>query len=808
MFFTQEDYRKIEEYLKKKSIKDTQFDEAITPLDGTEEVAFVQKGKNVKAHVKDIVDQLFLLGVSDFLNVTDKYHQSYIDLKEAIDLIPFLARKKGQVITFINKEGDWVIYQYKGTTTLQWSNITLWVNLFESIYINSILPDEEDLTKTSPDEQGNVRLKLKDKIYNSEEFSGLGRVYLRKNITEGKNVLLQEMISEANTIYHIQYDYDLDGKDITIPTNCTLKFEGGSFKNGTINGNNTTNIESNYECLYKCKLKSFKNIILNIIWFKDKIEDVLSNVQQCNLHFDSKSYNITSSIYLNAEVIIIGNNTTFNLNNSIYLGWRNTIKNINFKAPTANNELSLLIIDSKNIMDSINKLDTPEDTHYGYIGIEIKKCKFINSSIGIKFILSKERSGWGFDILYNRFIYTKLGIGFEIKEEDSKEDIWFTDININYNRFTEGGSGILFKDVPNKGKINYFEGITISYNSLQHLQDTNYFITLNNVSYVNIINNRIWDTTTDRYFINKVNCRFVNIDDGLPNQKQYSISYFSSNPSDIDVDSSVKILNNQYDNFLLTLPSPLNGNFYTFNDFKLLSNGYYSLNLETVKKIIDDQSLTAFSDSFGLKLETLNTIYKRITIIPLNANSYNVPANDWNYIEFVAEFYTNKQYDDNTKISLNSFRYNSSSFLANYNNIPYKYKGMVFWERNYNVLGTINRHGDIVAYDGFKINANRFGATKNRPVLSEADRNFMYYDWDIRNNIWWNGDGWVDSYGISVDAKRVGTFEDKPKNTDGIKEGFAYYCTDKQTTEGARNGIMIYYAGDNTWVDSLGRVVE
>lgn len=249
MFFTQEDYRKIEDYIKRKSIKDTQFDEAITPLDGEEEIAFVQNGKNVKAHVKDIVEQLFLLGVSDFVNVTDKYNQSYINLKEAIDLIPFLSRKKGQVITFINKEGDWVVYQFKGYNTLQWNNTTLWVNLFESIYINSILPDEEDLTKTDKDEQGNVRLKFKDKVYDPENFSGLGRVYLRKNIittvdpstnkTSRINCLTQDMLRKSNTIYIIQYDYDLRGEEITIPEKCILQFEGGSLKNGKCISNKT-----------------------------------------------------------------------------------------------------------------------------------------------------------------------------------------------------------------------------------------------------------------------------------------------------------------------------------------------------------------------------------------------------------------------------------------------------------------------------------------------------------------------------------------------------------------------------------------
>lgn len=51
-----------------------------------------------------------------------------------------------------------------------------------------------------------------------------------------------------------------------------------------------------------------------------------------------------------------------------------------------------------------------------------------------------------------------------------------------------------------------------------------------------------------------------------------------------------------------------------------------------------------------------------------------------------------------------------------------------------------------------------------------------------------------------------GTFDQKP--TSGIQQGFAYFCTDKQTTEGSRDGIMIYYAGDNTWVDALGRIVS
>lgn len=42
------------------------------------------------------------------------------------------------------------------------------------------------------------------------------------------NLLTQDMINEPNTIYHIQYDYDLNGQTITVPEGCTLEFEGGS----------------------------------------------------------------------------------------------------------------------------------------------------------------------------------------------------------------------------------------------------------------------------------------------------------------------------------------------------------------------------------------------------------------------------------------------------------------------------------------------------------------------------------------------------------------------------------------------------
>lgn len=96
------------------------------------------------------------------------------------------------------------------------------------------LPDEEDITITD-----NQTLKLKDKEYAPKDYSGMGRVYLRKHYVNGVNTLTQHMMRKPNTIYIIQYDYCLAGQTIEVPENCVLEFQGGSLRNGVLTGNYT-----------------------------------------------------------------------------------------------------------------------------------------------------------------------------------------------------------------------------------------------------------------------------------------------------------------------------------------------------------------------------------------------------------------------------------------------------------------------------------------------------------------------------------------------------------------------------------------
>lgn len=323
MFFTQEDYRKIEKWLLANSRKDTDFAGAATPLKGNEILAIVQNGQNMKVSLKDFIDQLFLLGVSDFVNITDKYGESYLTLSQAIQLIPFRSRKIGQVITFLDDNGEWGLYQFQGERVNQWDNTTLWIDLIAALSGISTIDSEDIIPKANVNNQ--VSLLFADKNYNTTEYSGLGRVYLRKNIvtvedpstgnTITTNLLQQSMVSKENTIYILQYDYNLNRQTLSVPSGSVLLFEGGSISNGTIVGN-STKIEAPSISIFD------ETIVLSGSWDVeglypewfgakgDGVNDDYSYIQKCidigiSIRIDTilnKIYSISKSLYFNQDL--------------------------------------------------------------------------------------------------------------------------------------------------------------------------------------------------------------------------------------------------------------------------------------------------------------------------------------------------------------------------------------------------------------------------------------------------------------------------------------------------------------------------
>ena len=144
---------------------------------------------------------------------------------------------------------------------------------------------------------------------------------------------VQSKFNRSNTIYKITRDIDLGNGVLTIPSECTLDFQGGSFSSGTITGNGT-------DITVDKQARIFNNIIIAgtwkvaVIysgWFNFRYTAGSNNLQNLQNLFNlsSNSYNGVINIsqgdyYItiannSTDSIVIYSNTTVNLNGNIIL---------------------------------------------------------------------------------------------------------------------------------------------------------------------------------------------------------------------------------------------------------------------------------------------------------------------------------------------------------------------------------------------------------------------------------------------------------------------------------------------------------
>lgn len=144
-------------------------------------------------------------------------------------------------------------------------------------------PDDEDIASVDN------MLKLKDREVDAANFQSKGYVILRKNLRliNGvvKNILTQDMINQPNTIYEIRYDFDLNGETIEIQEGCILKFEGGSFRNGVLNG--ITKMTGNLHGIFKdMKINAEHYLAFVSIDICSDYIDTISNFYNINIDKD------------------------------------------------------------------------------------------------------------------------------------------------------------------------------------------------------------------------------------------------------------------------------------------------------------------------------------------------------------------------------------------------------------------------------------------------------------------------------------------------------------------------------------------
>ena len=286
--------------------------------------------------------------------------------------------------------------------------------------------DPKDKTPLSDDLH-----KIKDKEYNKPDYSGLGRVFLKKNIKDGKSILTQDMINKSNTIYIIEYDFDLNGEEITIPEGCVLDFSGGSLNNGSISFNNTK-LQGDIKLPLSVQ-GIIDNEEYNVKWFGAKGDDATDDTQVLNWCFNNLPkvyipngiYNITNIVienpyygkrwrgdlaYSNEYVASSGASVVFR-----HIGSGNMIE---FKDNLAYVEIyNICLVPTKNTTNAIYFDKEHQATFFKTEGLNIWAKDVDKTANGISL-------GKGFAISFNNFCFSGLNTAIEIPYS---ENGWFTE---------------------------------------------------------------------------------------------------------------------------------------------------------------------------------------------------------------------------------------------------------------------------------------------------------------------------------------------------------------------------------------------
>ena len=842
MFFTREDINKIHRGLLSLSIKDTELP-SIIDVTTDDTLAIVQDGKNKQINIKEFFNNISLFKKEAFINITDRFNRHSISLIEAIQIVPIHQRIDGLVITFEDINKDWRIYQFRGNKE-DFFKEDKWLDLYDytNWIVDSITPDEEDLTVTKPDGNGNALVHLKDRAYDKSNFSGKGYKILRKNIQtiDGvrKNILTQDMINEPNTIYEIRYDFDLNGKETIIPEDCVLDFQGGSLNDGTLKGNNTL-IKTESDNIFNLNINligTFENVNFYPEWFGSQHDAALSinkithnstlYNKRCVLR--NKEYIVKSTIYLYSRISLVGltsyNSTIIKSESDDPIleilenqGCDFTIEYIRFDKNyrdgniiNFNVEVGTFVINEcrfLNVNENYNAIFSNFNEYVNGLNyFKLHKCRF--SCIGN--CLNILKGGDGVSITECAFQSTK---GYALK--------WIgvvgtANLKIDHNSFTGGGYYI---------SINGCQQVLFSNNQCEVrdklLDDNGYAIKIgeiaddtvahmDNVLIVNNNMNNVNGSVKSFIYLNWViggviiSNGFANVEYAISGGEHYSnISYINSrrnSNSDInkiyDPRDYIRIYdtgNNIFDLKTSYIKLKDKGANYKVDKAFQYYNGYYCIYNEETNTCTDlnNESLIKSGTTLGRPTKNLQLGFKYYDtdikkIIFWNGTKWIdslgfSPAKSFGSSEERPTAYITKTGNGQLK---------SSDFMFPYYDTTLK--TIIY------ALSINTNTGEVV-----------WGTTPKGSTLpsnlAHNDKGYIFFDSLNNQLLCWSGSFWIALTGENIDYKKSGLYSEKPIN---CKIGYAYFCTNRQTTEGGTNGIMIYHKGNNVWVDALGRVVS
>lgn len=268
----------------------------------------------------------------------------------------------------------------------------------------------------------------------------------------GTKMAIQDKFNKSNTIYKITKDIDLGGETLTIPEGCTLDFQGGSFSNGTITGNET-NIRANYVIFNDITISGTYSISdIYLSWFKIiPDEDCINPLLNC---LRLSNGNTISIVHLDKEISI------------------KLTASISYVPVFSNSVITGGIIHQ--ITDNLSSTYAIFETREGNEGIVFDNITIYgdgltnnnNSDVDIQFGHGIRINGGKNITINNCYITECFGDGINIQvgsagvDDQFPEDIKINNCTCNYNRrlgiAVEGGKNIIISNTTcrDNGKIN------------------------------------------------------------------------------------------------------------------------------------------------------------------------------------------------------------------------------------------------------------------------------------------------------------------------------------------------------------------
>lgn len=223
-----------------------------------------------------------------------------------------------------------------------------------------------------------------------------GKQWLNEDGTFIYAVSLVSNISDftkTNHIYKIVDYIDLQGETLTMPANCTLDFQGGSFSNGTIIGSNTK-IKAGLQKIFNT------DITLSGTWIADSLSPehfgIIGIGATQDTTYIQKALDCCSAINIKTVKL---QNKTYQINSSLLI--QSNIKLEGAASRVWNNGSATILSLAENVVGI-----TVEST-----GVEINDLKITGNTTntGISF------TNKSYYFSGNRIITAGLGIGFDIQ---------------------------------------------------------------------------------------------------------------------------------------------------------------------------------------------------------------------------------------------------------------------------------------------------------------------------------------------------------------------------------------------------------